>query len=295
MGSGTVVDAKPRRDPSTKLKYWDYSVRFGTANTFVEKVYQLPADECTIVMFPGTNSCDLPHNFPLAPFKGSVEDTLGEQKKGVQSIIRKLDFAEHYPSEALYWETFWNQMPEDIESIPVAHLVPFNIPHQQLTPAKPAKTPLSLRLDDGVRPVEPVQHSNFTASTRKRKEREIEATIERVDPLKQGDFIVLNLVPDMSPWYTLPFVFAEIEKDISHLDTTDPDCRFEVQVYRPNDKKNSLKKRFIKWQGEDNVYWKPTIERGIVLSTVQLGPKSKKLSRESLQFVEKHHLNVSKK
>jgi hypothetical protein len=294
LGKGRVMDAHPQKDPITKLKYWNYNVLFSTAETSINELFQLPADESTIVMFPDCNPCDLPRSFPPAPFKGSVEETLGEQKKGVESILRKLAYDQEYPKQSQHWQNFWNAVPHDIDSLCVTQLPLFGIPNQQLAPAKAPKKPIVLRIDDGIRAVEPVQHSNFKASCRKRKVRDLEASIERVDPLKQGEIVVVNLVPEKSSWYTLPFVIAEIEKDISHLNTTDPDCQFEVQVYRPKDKKNSLNKPFVKWQGEDNVFWKPTIERGMVLSTVSFRPKSKKLSLESLKFIQKHHVNATK-
>ena len=293
LGKGRVIEVQPMKDALTKIKYWNYTVVFGSTNSSTTEIFQLPSDESTILMFPNSNPCDLPRSFPLAPFKGSVEETLGEQKKGVDSILRKLEFDQEYPAQSKNWQNFWNAIPNDIESLPIAQLPHFSVPNQQLEPLKAPQKPFSLHIDDGVRAVEPVQHSNFKASHRKRKMRDFESSIERVDPLKQGEIVVVNLVPQESPWYTLPFVIAEIEKDISDLDTTDPDCQFEVQVYRTKDKKNSLSKAFVKWQGEDNVYWKPTIERGMVLSTVSFRPKSKKLSLESLQFIQKHHMNSS--
>ena len=292
LGTGTVVEAKPQKDPVTKLKYWAYAVTFkhGPVDT-LQEIYQLPCSACAITMFPGYKRSELPNQFPLAPFKGTIDETLGEQRKGVESIIKKLDFDQLYPSQAEHWQYFWNSIPTHIDSISVDHQIPFCIPKQSYTVPKPPKKPLSLCIDDGVRAVEPVQHSNFKAGCRKRKLRDFEASVQRMDSLKQGDMVVVNMVPEHSEWYNLPFVIAEIEKDISHLDTTNADCEFEVQVFRPKDKNNSLHKPFVKWQGEDNVYWKPTIERGLILSTVTFTPKSKKLSPQSLEFVRKHHLN----
>jgi hypothetical protein len=241
----------------------------------------------------------LPENFVLAEFKGTFEETLADQKAGVQAILRKLDFQENYPEENQQWQQFWESIPMTISCIPKEEVVPFSVPKQQLTASKPPKNTLSLHEDDGVRPVDVVTHSEMQPTQRKRKCKVLEGLEERMDALKQGDFLVVDLVPDHSPWYTLPFLLAEIDADISDRDSTSPDCEFSVQIYRPNcsdtsDQAKSLEKKFVKWQGSDRKYWKPTIQRGMVLSTVSLAHQSKKLTKKSMEFIKKYHLEASK-
>lgn len=297
-GTGTIVDAQPYKDPIHKRKYWNYTVKFFGADgaDFLE-IYKLPADECFIVLFPNSIPNQLPENFSLAEFKGTFEETLADQKAGVEAVLRKLDFHENYPAENQQWQQFWESIPTTILSIPKEELVPFSIPKQQLTASKTPKSTLALHIDDGVRPVDVVTHSQMQSSQRKRKYKVLEGLEEGMDALKQGDFLVVDLVPDHSPWYTLPFLLAEIDADISDRDSTSPDCEFSVQIYRPNcsdtnDQAKSLAKKFVKWQGSDRKYWKPTIQRGMVLSTVSLAPQSKKLTKKSLEFIKKFHLQA---
>jgi hypothetical protein len=209
-GSGTIVDTQPYKDPLNKRKYWNYTVKFlGADGVDFLEIYKVPADECFIALFPNSNPHQLPENFVLAEFKGTFEETLADQKAGVQAILRKLDFQENYPEENQQWQQFWESIPMTISCIPKEEVVPFSVPKQQLTASKPPKNTLSLHVDDGVRPVDVVTHSQMQPTQRKRKCKVLEGLEERMDALKQGDFLVVDLVPDHSPWYTLPFHLAE--------------------------------------------------------------------------------------
>ena len=99
-GSGTVVDTQPYKDPLNKRKYWNYTVKFldAAGDEFLE-IYKLPADEFLIVLFPNSFPHQLPEDFLLAEFKGTFEETLADQKAGVQAILRKLDFQQNHPEE----------------------------------------------------------------------------------------------------------------------------------------------------------------------------------------------------
>ena len=93
----------------------------------------------------------------------------------------------------------------------------------------------------------------------------------------------------MDPW---DFVIAEIDADISELDTTNENTKFEVQVYRLCGMKISIDKNFIKWQGDDNKYFRPTIERGLVKAIVELHVSNKKLSKQSKNIIQAVDVNL---
>ena len=60
----------------------------------------------------------------------------------------------------------------------------------------------------------------------------------RLDELKQGFFVVVNVKPmdkdgnDLQ-WYPWQYVIAEIDTDISQLDTTQEKTEFQVQASVP--------------------------------------------------------------
>ena len=83
--------------------------------------------------------------------------------------------------------------------------------------------------------MEPVNHSNFTATQRKSLiyNNNTNFPTTKLEKLHQGDILVLELKPENAEWYSLPYVLAEIEKDVSHIDTTDPDAEFQVQILCP--------------------------------------------------------------
>ena len=96
-----------------------------------------------------------------------------------------------------------------------------------------------------------------------------------LEQLKQGQFVVLNIQPENNADYGLKFLIAEIDSDISHLDTTIPQTPLVVQVWRPTDMK-SLNKKFVRWQGSDNKLWKLEIVRENVKVIVNINPRGKK-------------------
>jgi len=92
---------------------------------------------------------------------------------------------------------------------------------------------------------------------------------QSLEKLAQGQFVCIGLLPDNNQNYKLPFLVAEIDHDISALDTTSPEVEFQVQVYRPTDMQ-SVSKKFVRWQGDDNVFWRPFIKPSMVKGIVEL-------------------------
>jgi hypothetical protein len=100
--------------------------------------------------------------------------------------------------------------------------------------------------DDGVLNVDVVNHQNFKTSERRKAlhvcETQIASAI-RFEKLFKGNFVVVNLTPSNSDWYTWPYVIAQITSDVSTLDTESPETVFQVQVYCPCGSTLSLSKK----------------------------------------------------
>ena len=118
--------------------------------------------------------------------------------------------------------------------------------------SQPAAARLPLPVDDGIRDVDVVLHANFNASKRNRAQKEVETQVvaaNRLAELRQGMFIVVHQIlkpldknSDELEWHTWPYFIAEIDRDLSLLDTTNETTELEVQVYRPCGQTVSLEK-----------------------------------------------------
>jgi hypothetical protein len=286
---GQVVNSTPHRDEFTKEKFWNYTVRSKCKDgEEMDRDYMLPANDWRILVFPEIQECPLPDAFPLAAFAGSVEQSLGDQKRGIFATSQKLEWEQKKPQIYKEWVDFWASRVDTVDQVP--NRVPFMLPTSQVGPQKAAKKAMVLDIDDGVRAVDVVNFSGFKPGQRNRVLRKIAAEIpdEQLDELQQGMFVVIALKPESSPWYPHDFIIGEITKSVAHLNTTDPNVQFPVQVYLPVDK-FSLDKKFMKWQGDDNKLWTPTVKRGMVKAIVELTKKGSKLTRPSLNLVTSIH------
>ena len=190
-----------------------------------------------------------------------------------------------------WWDNFFGSVTDSPNSLP--DIQPFNLPKISFTTTTEHHPTLPLPVDDGIRNVDVVTSAQFNAGRRKLAINEVETVAlpgKRMDKLNQGMFIIVNLKPldnndQELQWYPWEFVVAEIDSDISALDTTNENTAFEVQVYRPCGVLVSLEKKFIKWQGDDNQYFRPTIERGMVKAIVQIHAQSKKLTKQSKAII----------
>ena len=120
-GVGTVMESVPSKDPFTKEKFWSYTVQFDSPSPESDslpfsKVYRLPANDCAIPMFP-ENSEEIATEFELAEFSGTVNESLGDQKAGVQSILKKLNYAELKPDVCENWEEFWASRVDSVHQV----------------------------------------------------------------------------------------------------------------------------------------------------------------------------------
>ena len=137
--------------------------------------------------------------------------------------------------------------------------------------------------------MDPVTYDKFTAAVRGKKRKVMETQLPQgLEQLKQGQFVVLNIQPENNADYGLKFLIAEIDSDISHLDTTIPQTPLVVQVWRPTDMM-SLNKKFVCWQGSDNKLWKLEIVRENVKAIVNINPRGKKLCAKSVKLITGAH------
>ena len=225
----------------------------------------------------------IPAQFNLAPFAGTVQETLGDQKCGVENIIRKMNYKETKPDIVRDWEEFWASRVDYVED--VVDVQAFQMPKLQNCQRKSKKQNLDIHIDDGVRKVDVVTFSSFKSNQRNKALHAVDAqNQEQLDELQQGNFVLVQLTPEQSPWYTHPFVIGKINKSVSGIDTTNPEAEFSIQVYLPVDKV-SLNKKFVKWQGSDNKYWTPVIKRGMVKGIVDLTSRGKNLSKASSDVI----------
>ena len=251
-GEGLVLSSTPTCDAITKKKYWCYSVQFTKqdGSTFVDNITQ-PADEA-ITMFSRHEANQLPTEFPFAQFNDNWEETLEQSKISIEKIIQKLELKATHLQEVLNWEHFWATLPSQVSSC--LTIAPFAIPPPQHLACLQSKTQTSACLDDGNRKVQQVVYDGYGKTQQKQQIETINTLLPsmKLDPLEQGDFVVVDMVPTNADWYTLPFLICKIIQDVSQIDTTLPDQLITVQVFRPTSLQNPHEKRYIPWKGNDN-------------------------------------------
>ena len=289
-GTGKVAGFDCFRDPVSKRKYWVYDIVYERETGNIEEKVTVEAKETSIVMFPELRS-PLPDTFPLAPYKHGHQEVTVDQKASIRSIFEKLQLTESHKLDMEWWDNFFGCVTDSPNSLP--DIQPFNLPKISFTTTTEHHPTLPLPVDDGIRNVDVVTSAQFNAGRRKRAINEVETVAlpgKRMDKLNQGMFIIVNLKPldnndQELQWYPWEFVVAEIDSDISALDTTNENTAFEVQVYRPCGVLVSLEKKFIKWQGDDHQYFRPTIEQGMVKAIIQIHAQSKKLTKQSKAII----------
>ena len=118
------------------------------------------------------------------------------------------------------------------------------------------------------------------------------AIIPGLDPVKQGDIVVLDIdVPENAPWYILNFLIGEITNDVSGKDTTKESTMLEIQILHPAGAadatvEKALQKKFLPWRGDDNKLYKLSLERKHVKAVVELTPLGTKLTKKSLKLIQ---------
>jgi hypothetical protein len=82
-------------------------------------------------------------------------------------------------------------------------------------------------------------------------------------------FVIVLQTPDNCPEYQFPYVVAEIRKDVSYLDTTNPNTEIKVQVYCPTNVTN-METKLHPWKGrgEGATLWRPRVTRSQIKGIV---------------------------
>ena len=102
---------------------------------------------------------------------------------------------------------------------------------------------------------------------------------DRDTNLLEGDIVLvvdLDLQVNMTA-YSLPFFVAEV------IGPNNGEVVL-VQTMRPSDLV-SIDKKFLPWQGDDNLLWQPIILKNLVQLILELTPRGEKLTSKSLQRI----------
>ena len=78
--------------------------------------------------------------------------------------------------------------------------------------------------------------------------------------------------------YSLPFFIAKVIGPNNGEEVL-------VQIMRPSDLV-SINKKFLRWQGDDNLLWRPIILKSSVQLIIELTPRGKKLTSKPLQGIQ---------
>jgi hypothetical protein len=282
-GTGVVLKASPVRDEDKK-KYWVYTVQYKNSDgsSFTEEIKE-SAEDTAITVFPGCFTSELPTEFPREPFNEKFDEHFEEVKASVAMMANSAVINKEEQRE---WEQFFGSICHDVHEIPNL-ACPFFIPPEQKQLASRHGHVIQLKVDDGVRDVDIVQHAAFTAADRRKKQKTIRTELapERLEKLDRGMFLVVQLKPT---WENYPheFVIGEIQQNIADLDTTNPNQQFEVQVYCFSVLTNIGSKLFP-WRGAGGGgLWKETITRSMVKAIVQVQPKGKRLTPASIRLIQ---------
>ena len=94
-------------------KCWRNTVHFTKPDgSQFDVVFKRNAATTTILVFPSAGSeHNLPTTFPLALLKGTFEEQLGDQKRGVDMILQKMKLQEIHPEHVESWAHFWSTCP----------------------------------------------------------------------------------------------------------------------------------------------------------------------------------------
>ena len=104
----------------------------------------------------------------------------------------------------------------------------------------------------------------------------------------RGMFLVVQLRPDWEQ-YPHDFVIAEIQEDISHIDTTKEDAKFKVLVYCFSSLTN-ISSKIFPWRGSGGGgLWITEVERSMVKAIVEIQKGGNKLTPASVRLSQSTH------
>ena len=147
-------------------------------------------------------------------------------------------------------------------------------------------------MDDSNRFVEVVTSSDDNSSARI-KVLKVAQTISEESaglfPLNKGEIVVFEdadimIMATHTPAYILPFLVGEILTNLTETESQIPHAKLEVQILRPCDL-ISIKKKIVKWMGNDSRLKRTTVKRVSVKLVVELTPKGKTLTAKSVDAI----------
>ena len=100
----------------------------------------------------------IPVQFTLAPFAGTVQETLGDRECGVENILWKMNYKEMKPDVVHDWEEFW------VSRVDYVDVQTFEMPKLQNCQRKSKKQNLDTQRDDPVRKVDVITFSSFQSN-----------------------------------------------------------------------------------------------------------------------------------
>jgi hypothetical protein len=286
FGVGKVISTAPERDFISHEKFWVTKVAFFNPDgTEFEHVFHFPANENAIQIFTKSDS-ELPseEHFKIAEFHPDFATERIEIENTVHRTILKCNFT---PEEKNDWVKFFEAMP--IHHTNIQRALPFVLPARKNDGKSVLysrhRRPTQLAVDDGVREVDVMTHRQFT-NTKRTKALKLAAqqSSDALEQLKAGDFVVLQVTVSNCNAYPFNFVIAQVNGDVSQLDTTNPETLVPFQIYRPATLSN-LNSKLMHWIGDTNKPWRDKFPRGLVKALVQVQVKGKKLTSKSLELI----------
>jgi hypothetical protein len=287
IGLGKVLSSKPLKDPVTKDKSWQTEVMFRKPSGEDEiQLFTFPANDHAIQIFYETPEHPLPTaaDFRVAAFYVKFDAVKrAELEENIGMMVEKCQLNN---DEKTNWNFVLQSIPSEAALLQNVEL--FALPSPQAESCYRQPKSQNLPIDTGIRSVDVVTHTNFRERDRQRtlkvKKQDNEAKM-KLEPLKKGDFAVLQVGVTNCVSYPFEFVVGQVIEDLSTKDTTNPDTVIQFQIYRPSTLDN-LSSKMVPWIGDTNKPWKDDFARGLVKALVQLQPQGKKLTSNSRKLIE---------
>ena len=115
-------------------------------------------------MFPNEQAVPDVIDFTLAEFAGTVDETLGDQKAGVNAMLAKINFSRNFPAAVEEWNLVRASRCDRVGEHP--GVLRFELPQQCSSLSGPVKIAMSLHINDGLRDVDIIPFSDFKGGQR---------------------------------------------------------------------------------------------------------------------------------
>jgi hypothetical protein len=217
-----VVLTKPIKDPVTKDKFWDTTVVFkrdyGTEHT---QTFKDAAHLNAIKVFYPTLDSPIPteKDFKVADFfENFDENKRAELESCIAGMMEKCDLDE---TERTSWKDLLASIPT--HSSLVSNLAPFILPLPQSGSCYREKKSKTLPIV--------VTHQNFPTRSRQKVLKIHDQEMDlKLQALRKGDFVDLQVGVTNCLQYPFDFVVAQVIEDVSKKDTTNPETLINFQI-----------------------------------------------------------------